>query len=168
VLHGPSPGFEQFETSSALPTELFTGSPWVQAVFDTLSTHTHLNRLPLTSTSDCSTTSQRQGGTYWWAPVLPIRVLRPNTSQVLNLLFVDPDYHRKVGAGRMMVEWGNRLADAMMLPCWVEASKQGRGLYASCGYEVAEQVQLETRHNTWDVADLSYPLMRRPIKDSVK
>jgi hypothetical protein len=84
-------------------------------------------------------------------------------------LFVDPEYHRKVGAGRMMVEWGNRLADTMMLPVYVEASKQGRGLYASCGFtEVVEQVQLETIHNTWDVADLNYPLMRRPIKVSVR
>lgn len=68
-----------------------------------------------------------------------------------------------------MVEWGNRLADVMMLPIWLEASKQGRGLYASCGYEVVEQVQLQTRHNTWgEVADLNYPLMRRPIKVSVQ
>jgi hypothetical protein len=86
-------------------------------------------------------------------------------SLVLNLLFVDPDYHRR-GAGRLMVEWGNRLADTMMLPIWVEASKQGRGLYASCGYEEIEHVHLETKHNTWD-GDLDYPLMRRPVKVSV-
>lgn len=74
---------------------------------------------------------------------------------------MDPEYHRK-GAGRRMVEWGNTLADTMMLPAWVEASKQGRRLYASCGYELVEMVQLETKHNTWDGE--AYPLMRRPVK----
>lgn len=80
---------------------------------------------------------------------------------VLNLLFVDDEYQRK-GAGRLMVEWGNRLADTMMLPLWVEASKQGRGLYASCGYEVVEHVYLESKHNTWE-GGIDYPLMRRPV-----
>ena len=87
---------------------------------------------------------------------------------VLNLLFVDQAGYGRKGAGRLMVEFGNHIADAMMLPIWVEASKQGRGLYASCGYEVVEQVHLGTKHNTWDVADLSYPLMRRPVKVSVQ
>lgn len=83
---------------------------------------------------------------------------------VLNLLYVDQEYHRK-GVGRRMVEYGNRLADIMMLPIWVEASKQGRGLYASCGFEVVEQVHVKSKHNTWG-GDLSYPLMRRSITTS--
>ena len=87
---------------------------------------------------------------------------------VLNLLFVDQAGYNRKGVGRMMVEFGNRMADAMMLPIWVEASKQGRGLYASCGYEFVEQVHLGTKHNTWDVADMSYPLMRRPVKVPVQ
>lgn len=91
----------------------------------------------------------------------PLKVSIADTSAVLNLLFVDDEYQRK-GAGRLMVEWGNRLADTMMLPLWVEASKQGRGLYASCGYEVVEHVYLESKHNTWE-GGIDYPLMRRPV-----
>jgi hypothetical protein len=99
---------------------------------------------------------------------LKCSIFDTDISTVLNLLFVEQTEYSRKGAGRLMVEFGNRMADAMMLPIWVEASKQGRGLYASCGYELVEQVQLETVHNTWDVADLSYPLMRRPVKVSVQ
>lgn len=66
-----------------------------------------------------------------------------------------------------MVEWGNRLADTMMVPSWVEASRKGRNLYANCGYEEIDHVYLETKHNAWD-GTLNYPLMRRPVRVSVQ
>lgn len=61
----------------------------------------------------------------------------------------------------MMVEWGNALADHLMLPCWVEASKIGHRLYSSCGYKDVEKVYRKT-----DSLPLpeDYTVMRRPLK----
>ncbi|OAL20044.1 hypothetical protein AYO22_09194 [Fonsecaea multimorphosa] len=51
------------------------------------------------------------------------------------LLFTDPDYQGK-GCGRMMMQWGNDVADTLMLPCWIEASPEGELLYKQMGYRV--------------------------------
>ncbi|EXJ71776.1 uncharacterized protein A1O5_05586 [Cladophialophora psammophila CBS 110553] len=59
------------------------------------------------------------------------------------LLFTDPDYQGK-GCGRMMMQWGNDVADALMLPCWIEASPEGELLYKQVGYEGRERVRIQT------------------------
>jgi hypothetical protein len=79
---------------------------------------------------------------------------------VLNILYTDPAYHRK-GAGRMMVQWGNALADQLMLPCWVEASLQGYHLYSSCGYEDVEKEYRQTESLALPMDNM---VMRRPLK----
>ena len=59
----------------------------------------------------------------------------------------------------MMVQWGNALADQIMLPCWVEASPYGEGLYRKFGYEDVERVNMVTKSFT-----SVYLHMRRPLK----
>jgi hypothetical protein len=61
----------------------------------------------------------------------------------------------------MMVEWGNALADQLLLPCWVEGSQEGHHLYASCGYEDVEKVYMQNKHLA---LPLNYTVMRRPLK----
>ncbi|OAP60848.1 hypothetical protein AYL99_05850 [Fonsecaea erecta] len=72
------------------------------------------------------------------------------------LLFTDPDYQGK-GCGRMMMQWGNDVADALMLPCWIEASPEGELLYKQMGYEGRERVKIQTKHFLSE-----YLHMRRP------
>jgi hypothetical protein len=79
---------------------------------------------------------------------------------VLNILYTDPEYHGR-GAGKMMVLWGNALADQLMLPCWVEASPAGYRLYSSCGYEDVEKVYRQTESLP---LPMEYMIMRRPLK----
>jgi hypothetical protein len=79
---------------------------------------------------------------------------------VLNILYTDPAYHRK-GAGKMMVQWGNALADQLMLPCWVEASPEGYRLYSSCGYEDVEKEYRQTESLALPMDNM---VMRRPLK----
>jgi GNAT superfamily N-acetyltransferase len=59
------------------------------------------------------------------------------------LVFVDPEYQRQ-GVGTMLMQWGNDVADAMMLSCWLEASAKGKGLYRKLGYEEASRMEWET------------------------
>ncbi|KIX08142.1 uncharacterized protein Z518_02798 [Rhinocladiella mackenziei CBS 650.93] len=73
------------------------------------------------------------------------------------LLFTDPAYQGK-GCGRMMMQWGNDVADAMMLPCWIEASPQGELLYVQMGYVGQERVKIHTQSFLSE-----YLHMRRPV-----
>jgi GNAT superfamily N-acetyltransferase len=72
-------------------------------------------------------------------------------------LFTDKEYHGK-GAGRMMMQWGNNLADNLMLPCWIESSVAGEPLYAKMGYEQTDRVFYDK------VIKATFCHMRRPAK----
>ncbi|ETI22478.1 hypothetical protein G647_06553 [Cladophialophora carrionii CBS 160.54] len=72
------------------------------------------------------------------------------------LLFTDPEYQGK-GCGRMMMQWGNDVADALMLPCWIEASPEGELLYQQMGYLGRERVRIQTKSFLSE-----YLHMRRP------
>ena len=43
----------------------------------------------------------------------------------------------------MLVGWGTTLADGMELPCYLEASTAGRGLYASVGFDDVETLDMD-------------------------
>ena len=72
------------------------------------------------------------------------------------LLFTDPAYQGK-GCGRMMMQWGNDVADSLMLPCWIEASPEGELLYKQMGYSDMERVKVQTESFLSE-----YLHMRRP------
>ena len=83
------------------------------------------------------------------------------------IMFVDPEYQRR-GAGTMCMKWGTALADQLMLPCWIEASPKGEGLYRKFGYENAGEDEYgrgKGRVYLRTECFLSqYLHMRRPIK----
>lgn len=76
----------------------------------------------------------------------------------LYLLFTDRGFHGQ-GLGSMMMDWGNRLADSLMLPCWLEASEDGQKLYRNSGYVPREKTVI--KNGSWTVDWLP---MRRPGK----
>ncbi|CAG8979942.1 hypothetical protein HYALB_00013366 [Hymenoscyphus albidus] len=43
-------------------------------------------------------------------------------------------HYRRRGVGRLMMEWGCKLADEMGLQCFVESTDDGRELYKSAGF----------------------------------
>lgn len=61
----------------------------------------------------------------------------------LSLLFVHPAYQRQ-GLGRVLMQWGNEVADTMMLPCYLESSSKGEGLYTKMGYQGVYRAKWET------------------------
>lgn len=79
------------------------------------------------------------------------------------LLFTDPAYQGK-GCGRMMMRWGNDVADAMMLPCWIEASPQGELLYLQVGYVEKERVKIQTKSYLSEYAHMRRPAMVERIR----
>ncbi|KAF2143924.1 uncharacterized protein K452DRAFT_307272 [Aplosporella prunicola CBS 121167] len=57
---------------------------------------------------------------------------------LLNRLFTDPDYQKR-GAGRMLVNWGCKLADRLFVPVFLIASSIGEPLYRSCGFKEVDR-----------------------------
>ncbi|KAF2749343.1 acyl-CoA N-acyltransferase [Sporormia fimetaria CBS 119925] len=55
----------------------------------------------------------------------------------LNILVTHPDHHRR-GAGAMLVKWGTDRADKAHLPAFLEASEEGKPLYAKMGFKEME------------------------------
>lgn len=80
-----------------------------------------------------------------------------------SLLFTDPAYQGK-GCGRMMMQWGNDVADAMMLPCWIEASPEAELLYMKMGYEARERVRLHTKSLRSEYLHMRRPAMVKRVR----
>ena len=80
------------------------------------------------------------------------------------MLDVHPDYQRK-GAGRMLVEWGLNVADEKALPCWLQASPQGAGLYRKLGFEDVGKMDIDMS-SFGGKGVYQYVCMIRPTKDS--
>lgn len=63
---------------------------------------------------------------------------------LLNLLATHPDHHRR-GVGAMHMSWGDEQADRLGLPCYLEASPKGKGLYLRHEYEVVSDFPFDAR-----------------------
>lgn len=59
------------------------------------------------------------------------------------LVFVDPVFQGK-RVGSMMMSWGHAIADALMLPCWLESSVKGLTYHPKLGYELTSRMKWET------------------------
>ena len=57
----------------------------------------------------------------------------------LHICFTHPDFRRRA-AGQMLMQWGCDLADALALPGYIEASKEGNFLYKTFGFEDRESI----------------------------
>ncbi|KAK5131160.1 hypothetical protein LTR08_001246 [Meristemomyces frigidus] len=62
----------------------------------------------------------------------------------LRLLATHPDHHRK-GAGSLLLQHGLAKADALKLPVYLDASVNGRALYAKHGFDVAGDFPFDGR-----------------------
>ena len=81
----------------------------------------------------------------------------------LGLLMVHPDYQRR-GAGKILVEWGLDMADREGLPCWLQATPQGRGLYSKCGFEIVGDMDIDMSKYGGE-GIYRYVCMLRPAKE---
>ena len=56
-------------------------------------------------------------------------------------LLVTAKEHRGRGTGSLLVQWGIQRSKATGLPCYLQASEQGRRLYRHYGFEDVETVE---------------------------
>lgn len=80
----------------------------------------------------------------------------------LKLLHTHPD-HQKRGAGSMLLRWGASEADRLGLESYLEASPEGKPLYAKCGFRELET--LVTDFSAWGgPKEWETVLMTRPAQ----
>ncbi|KAF2651746.1 hypothetical protein K491DRAFT_665038 [Lophiostoma macrostomum CBS 122681] len=58
-------------------------------------------------------------------------------------LLATSEKHRRLGAASLLVQWGIEKSEAMGLPCYLQASEQGRRLYQHYGFEIVSSVEFE-------------------------
>jgi GNAT superfamily N-acetyltransferase len=86
------------------------------------------------------------------------RILGGSPCALLMYLCVDPAWQRR-GVGSMLVRWGTGKADELQIPCFLESSTFGYGLYQKCNFRDVEQLAVTIEGVTYH-----YPVMvRQPI-----
>lgn len=68
-------------------------------------------------------------------------------------LVVSPAWQRK-GVGKLLLEWGLKVADDKGLKCWIDASPQGLGLYKQCGWQEAKVLEFDLSSWGGDFGDV--------------
>ncbi len=73
----------------------------------------------------------------------------------LDMLATHTDY-RRMGAARLLLEWGCRVADQDGVPVYIDASQAGKPVYERFGFE-------DRSHVFGDTGALA-PMVREPVK----
>lgn len=104
--------------------------------------------------------AEREKARAYMMPVFEARrrILKGSPCALLMYMCVDPDWQRR-GAGNMLVSWGTIKADELRIPCFLESSPFGYGLYRKLGFEDVEQLAVTIEGVTYH-----YPAMlRQPV-----
>lgn len=79
------------------------------------------------------------------------------------MLTTDPAFQRK-GAGKLLLEWGIKIADELGLPTYLESSQEGFGLYKRHGFEEVDVFDLDLEKYGGNGVYRSPLMMREPRK----
>ncbi|MCJ1284485.1 hypothetical protein MMC26_003817 [Xylographa opegraphella] len=74
----------------------------------------------------------------------PRRTIMRRPCLLLENCFVRPGYRRR-GVGNMLVQWGTKKADEMHVEAFVEATDDGRPLYARHGFHYTNPIVLDAK-----------------------
>jgi GNAT superfamily N-acetyltransferase len=61
---------------------------------------------------------------------------------LMSLLAIDPAYQR-MGIGGKLLDWGLAKCDSEGRDCWIDATKEGKGLYEKFGWKEVSVITLE-------------------------
>jgi ribosomal protein S18 acetylase RimI-like enzyme len=86
--------------------------------------------------------------------------MRGKPHAFLHLLDVSPSHQRR-GAGSRLLDRGIAKAEEMGLPCYLEASGAGLGLYKSRGFEEVGVIEVDLTR--WGKAMSRHTVMVRPV-----
>jgi GNAT superfamily N-acetyltransferase len=81
--------------------------------------------------------SKLQAVRHEWGPKLGPHLM-------LDILATDPAHMRR-GAGKMLMKFGTDIADEVGLPCFLEGSPEGLGLYRASGFEVVGWIWVDLK-----------------------
>jgi GNAT superfamily N-acetyltransferase len=81
--------------------------------------------------------SKLQAVRHEWGPKLGPHLM-------LDILATDPSHMRR-GAGKMLMKFGTDMADEAGLPCFLEGSPEGLGLYRASGFEVVGWIWVDLK-----------------------
>lgn len=85
---------------------------------------------------------------------------------VLALLVTGSQYRRK-GAGSLIVKWGIELSEATGLPCYLQASEQGRRLYSHYGFQDIDTVDFDLSKYGLTGVEKMTAMIRDPTKEKL-
>ncbi|KAI0010760.1 acyl-CoA N-acyltransferase [Xylariaceae sp. FL0662B] len=80
----------------------------------------------------------------------------------LLLALVTASHHRRRGAGSLMVRWGIDLSEETGLPCYLQASEQGRCLYRRHGFQVIDTVRFNLSEYGLEGVEEMTEMIRKP------
>lgn len=84
---------------------------------------------------------------------------------VLHVLVTEPEEQRR-GAGGMLLKWGLDQADQAQLPAYLEASEEGKPLYARWGFEETKKVIFDLTKYGGEGSSSNTVMIRQPKKVS--
>lgn len=81
---------------------------------------------------------------------------------VLALLVTDGRYRRR-GAGSLLLKWGIDLSEKTGLPCYLQASEQGRRLYSHYGFQPIDTVEFDLSEFGLEGVETMTEMIRQPL-----
>ncbi|KAB5566775.1 hypothetical protein GE09DRAFT_746265 [Coniochaeta sp. 2T2.1] len=71
--------------------------------------------------------------------------------------------HRRRGAGSLIVIWGIEMSDASGLPCYLQASEEGRQLYRGHGFQDVDTVEFDLANYGLGGVESMTAMIRLPV-----
>lgn len=75
---------------------------------------------------------------------------------------VTANKHRRRGAGSLLVKWGIEMSEATGLPCYLQASEQGRRLYRQYGFGAVNVVEFDLSRYGLEGTETMTEMIRGP------
>ena len=91
-------------------------------------------------------------------------VAKPVRNIVLALL-VTASQHRQRGAGSLIVKWGIEMSETTGLPCYLQASEQGRRLYSHYGFQDMDTVEFDLSKYGLHGVERMTEMVRKPVSN---
>lgn len=88
-----------------------------------------------------------------------------NSKFVVLALLVTGSEHRRKGAGSLLLQWGIDKAEEMRLPCYLQASEQGKRLYEKYGFEAIDVAEFDLTQYGLEGTETMTEMIRQPSKN---
>lgn len=81
-------------------------------------------------------------------------------------LLVTASQHRRRGAGSLIVKWGLEMSETTGLPCYLQASEQGRRVYSHYGFQDVDTVEFDLSKYRLQGVERMAEMIREPVSNT--